>query len=60
MTNIWQLSSSGLTFLWDECPRRFYLKVVQKFTRPFSPMPAIFNRIDKLTKDFSQDKPTRD
>ena len=58
MTTIYQFSPSDLTFLWDECPRCFYLKVVQKFTRPFSPMPAIFNRIDKLMKDFFQDKPT--
>lgn len=58
MTTIWQLSPSDLTFLWSECPRCFYLKVAHKFTRPYSPMPAIFNRIDKLMKDFFQNKPT--
>ncbi len=54
----WKLSPSDLTFLWDECQRCFYLKVVHGFSRPFSPMPKIFNQIDKLMKDFFEGKPT--
>src|SRR3972149_136052 len=54
-----QLSPSDLTFLWDECPRCFYLKVTQKFNRPFGVMPKIFNKIDKLMKDFYAGQPTQ-
>ena len=58
MNQTWKLSPSDLTFLWDECPRCFYLKVVHGFNRPFSPFPKIFNQIDKLMKGYFQGKPT--
>jgi hypothetical protein len=58
MTSSWKLSPSDLTFLWDECPRCFYLKVVLGFNRPAAPFPKIFNRIDKLMKDFFTGKST--
>jgi hypothetical protein len=48
----WKLSPSDLTFLWDECPRCFYLKVVHKFNRPSTPFPSIFSKIDSLMKDY--------
>ncbi len=48
----WKLSPSDLTFLWDECPRCFYLKVVHKFNRPPTAFPGIFSRIDGLMKRF--------
>jgi hypothetical protein len=48
MTQVWKLSPSDLTFLWSECRRCFYLKVVQGFPRPWAGMPRIFNQIDKL------------
>lgn len=51
MSNSWKLSPSDLTFLWDECPRCFYLKVVHGFSRPSAPFPKIFGRIDRLMKD---------
>lgn len=54
----WKLSPSDLTFLWDECPRCFYLKVARGFNRPSAPFPSIFNRIDRLMKDFYMGKPT--
>jgi hypothetical protein len=54
----WKLSPSDLTFLWDECPRCFYLKVVHGFARPSSAFPRIFSRIDKLMKDFFAGLPT--
>lgn len=57
MNKSWKLSPSELTFLWDECPRCFYLKVVRNFNRPWSPFPKIFNRIDKLMKDYYEHKP---
>ena len=47
----WKLAPSDLTFLWDECPRCFYLKVVHNFNRPAAPFPKIFSRIDRLMKD---------
>jgi len=61
-----KLSPSDLTFLWDECKRCFYLKQINKFTRPSTPMPAIFIKIDglmkvyfegKLTSEFTSDLP---
>ena len=57
MTN-WKISPSDLTFLWDECQRCFYVKIVHQFNRPATIMPSIFQRIDKLMKDFFEGKPT--
>ena len=57
MEQLWKLSPSDLTFLWDECPRCFYLKYVHNFSRPRIPFPKIFNRIDKLMKDFFENQP---
>lgn len=57
-TPLYKLSPSDLTFLWDECKRCFYLKVVRKFSRPGAPFPAIFTKIDGLMKDYFQDKQT--
>ncbi|MFN2243826.1 MAG: FAD-dependent oxidoreductase, partial [Anaerolineae bacterium] len=54
----WKLSPSDLTFLWDECPRCFYLKVVHGFPRPRMPLPRIFLQIDALLTAYCQDKPT--
>lgn len=58
MNASWKLSPSELTFLWDECPRCFYLKVIHGFTRPAAPFPKIFSRIDKLMKDHFSGKST--
>jgi hypothetical protein len=58
MDQSWKLSPSDLTFLWDECPRCFYLKVVQGFNRPQTAFPKIFSRIDKLMKGYYENKPT--
>ena len=60
MSSIWKLSPSELTFLWDECPRCFYLKVVHKFNRPWGAFPGIFSRIDKLMKDYYEGKPANE
>jgi len=58
MNNTYKLSPSELTFLWDECQRCFYLKVVRKFNRPGMPFPKIFTRIDHLMKDFFYQLPS--
>lgn len=57
MPSPWKLSPSDLTFLWDECPRCFYLKVVHNINRPWGAFPKIFTRIDKLMKSFFEGKP---
>jgi hypothetical protein len=46
----YKLSPSDLVFLWQECPRCFYQKVVDGVQRPRSPMPKIFTNIDSLMK----------
>ena len=58
--NTYKLSPSDLTFLWDDCKRCFYLKVVHKIARPATPMPAIFIKIDGLMKEFYQGKATQE
>lgn len=45
-----KISPSDLTFLWDECPRCFYLKVAMGISRPPTSFPRIFGRIDLLMK----------
>ncbi len=58
MSQLFKLSPSDLTFLWDECKRCFYLKIAKGYRRPSIPFPKIFTRIDLLMKDFYQDKST--
>lgn len=58
MTPLYKLSPSDLTFLWDECQRCFYLKVVNKFNRPAMAFPKIFTIIDLLMKDYFYNLPT--
>jgi len=53
-----KLSPSDLTFLWDECPRCFYLKVALGINRPPVPFPSIFGNIDLLMKRLFTDKDT--
>ena len=60
MEKSFKLSPSELTFLWDDCPRCFYLKVVRGFNRPWGAFPKIFNSIDQLMKDYFEGKPTSD
>jgi len=48
----WTLGPTDLTFLWDECPRCFYKKVVLKQSRPRTPFPKVFGVIDRAMKDF--------
>jgi len=60
MGQIWKLNPSDFAFLWEECRRCFYLKVVKGFQRPPALMPKIFSRIDGLMKEFFAGKRTRD
>ena len=53
-----KLSPSDLTFLWDECPRRFYLKYLHGINRPAAPFPSIFGAIDRLMKAHYAGRPT--
>lgn len=46
----WTLSPSDLAFLWDECPRCFYLQVVCGFPRPRASVPEAVIRIDEQMK----------
>jgi hypothetical protein len=50
------ISPSDVTFLWSDCPRCFYLKVTQGIRRPNTPMPQIFNHIDRLMKNLYVNK----
>jgi hypothetical protein len=58
MSHVWKLSPSDLTFLWDECPQCFYLKIVRNVRRPWSPMPSIFTRIHDLLDGYFRGRPT--
>jgi len=54
------LNPSDFAFLWEECARCFYLKVVDNIRRPKVQMPRIFSTIDAAMKEFYGGKPTRD
>jgi hypothetical protein len=58
MTETYKLSPSYLTFLWNDCPRCFYLKVARGFDRPWSGLPRIFNQIDSLLTGYFQGRST--
>lgn len=56
----YKLSPSDLVFLYEECKRCFYLKVVRNIPRPSTPMPSIFTRITNLLKDHYNNKDTKE
>jgi hypothetical protein len=47
-----KLSPSDFAFLWEQCKRCFYLKVVQGIRQPSMPMAAIFKRLESLQMKF--------
>lgn len=53
-----KLSPSDFAFLWEECKRCFFLKVVNGLQRPHSIMPKIFTVIDTEIKKCFEDKST--
>lgn len=50
-----KVAPTDLTYLWDECPRCFWLKAHKIRTRPRLPMPSIFNKIDYLQREAFKD-----
>jgi len=56
--SIFKLTPSELTFLWEDCKRCFYQKVVNNAHRPWSPMPKIFTRIHSLLEEWADGKRT--
>jgi len=56
--SIFKLTPSELTFLWEDCRRCFYQKVVNNIHRPWSPMPKIFTRIHTLLETWASGKRT--
>jgi hypothetical protein len=52
------LAPSDFAFLWNECPRCFYRKVLHKDPRPRSPFPKVFGTIDRAMKAFYLGRPT--
>src|SRR5664279_3450601 len=53
------LAPSDLTFLLDDCPRCFYLKIVSGIRRQKGPMPKIFTVIDSHQKVYFEGGPTK-
>ncbi len=43
-----KLSPSDFAFLWEQCKRCFYLKVVHQIRQPSMPMAAVFKRLEGL------------
>ncbi len=53
MSQLYKLSPSDFAFLWQECKRCFYLKIVEGFNRPAMAFPSIFGVIDiEMRKHF--------
>ena len=56
----YKLSPSDFAFLWEECRRCFYLKVVRNYPRPRPIMPKIFNVIDAEMERFFSGRRTEE
>ena len=55
-----RLSPSDFAFLWEQCTRCFYLKVVHNVRQPSMPMAAIFKKLEGLQMGFYDGKRTTD
>lgn len=55
-----KLSPSDFAFLWEQCKRCFYLKVVHNIRQPSMPMAAIFKKLEGLQMGFYDGKRTTD
>lgn len=56
----WKLSPSDFAFLWEQCKRCFYIKVIHGIRQPSMPMAGIFKRIENLQQSFYDGKHTRE
>jgi hypothetical protein len=56
---LYKLSPSELTFLWDECKYCFYMKVKHKIVLG-GPFPSIFGKMANLTSEFYLGRQTRE
>ncbi len=54
----YRLSPSDLAFLYEECKRCFYLKMVKGIAQPSIPLPSIFSKIAGLLKNHYHGKHT--
>src|SRR5437870_12376527 len=52
----YKLSPSDFAFLWEDCKRCFYQKVVHGVAQPRTPMPKIFIQIDSFQKAYTPGK----
>lgn len=57
---IYKLSPSDFAFLWEQCKRCFYLKVVHGIRQPSMPMARIFKKIEELQMGFYEGRHTRE
>jgi hypothetical protein len=55
-----RLSPSDFAFLWEQCKRCFYLKVVHGIRQPSMPMAGIFKRLEGLQMGFYDGRRTTD
>lgn len=55
--NIYNISPSDLTFLWDGCKKCFYLKVKHNIVYK-APFPGMFSKMGNLTSNFYLGKPS--
>jgi hypothetical protein len=55
-----RLSPSDFAFLWEQCKRCFYYKVVHGIRQPSMPMAGIFKRLEGLQMGFYDGKRTTD
>ena len=59
MGNNWRLSPSDFAFMWEECSRCYYLKIVHRVGQPGG-MPGIFSKIDSMMKRYFANRRTED
>lgn len=56
----YKLSPSDFAFLYEECKRCYYLKVIHNISRPSIPLPSVFSKIAGLLKDYYHGKHTKE
>ena len=55
-----RLSPSDFAFLWEQCKRCYYLKVVRNIRQPSMPMAGIFKKLEGLQMKFYDGRRTTD